>query len=97
MSLFADLLVDWISPDEDASTALHVAATAGFTAAVVLLLKHGWNADAVDLKNRTALELAVAHGHIDCVKVPLSSGFQILLLAQSQSQSAPLGALEKDE
>ena len=54
-------------------TALHLAASAGHTSVIKLLLEHEADVDAEDENQRTALHLAAAGGHEGAVRALLSS------------------------
>ena len=55
----------------DGSTPLHLAAVGGCYNITKTLLKNYADINIKDLKGRTSLEKAVAHGHIEIVKILL--------------------------
>ncbi|KFP87155.1 Ankyrin repeat and SOCS box protein 1, partial [Acanthisitta chloris] len=55
-------------------TPLRIAATAGHSSCLNLLLCKGAEVDLVDVKGQTALHVAVVNGHLDCAKILLEAG-----------------------
>ncbi len=62
------------SPDDNVMTPLHLAAEAGATEAVSLLIRSGANVNAADFQNRIPLHLAAYDGNAEAVKLLLENG-----------------------
>jgi len=63
--------------DKDGVTALHWAALWGFPEIVEALLKHGADANAVNLRGRTPLHWAATCGHADVAQILLTHGADV--------------------
>ncbi|KAJ1967617.1 hypothetical protein H4R34_006374, partial [Dimargaris verticillata] len=69
-----------ISPnvcDQSRRTALHIAASKGHVAIMLLLLRAGANVNAKDVLGNTPLHIAVISNHINCVLALLQAGAEI--------------------
>ncbi len=59
---------DWINIEAQAQTALHVAASSGNALGVEALLAAGWSAECIDCHGASPVDLAILHGHANCVE-----------------------------